>query len=543
MRVVLLHDALGANASPDEADVFAQIKAIRGALSRLGHESATVACGLDLQAATDALRQTKPDLVFNLVESIGGQGRLIHLAPSLLDTLGVPYTGCPTDAVYCTSNKLLAKRLLRSAGIATPEWFAPGAGGPGAIEPGRWIIKSVWEHASRGLDEDSVVEARDEGQLAAALGRRLASLGGEGFCERYIQGREFNLSMLAGEVLPPAEIDFGAYGPEKLRVVGYRAKWDESSFEYHHTPRRFDFEAEEAPLLAELKSLARACWDLFGLRGYARVDFRVDERGRPWVLEVNTNPCLSPDAGFAAAVERRGITFAAAVERILADALDVSTRSAASIAAPTAEPSAAQRQRGSSVLDSDEIRFRDVPRESDAAAVREIVASTGFFHGFEVDVAVELIAERIERGLASEYYFVFADDASGNAVGYACFGPIACTVGSFDLYWIAVHDSLRGRGLGGRLMAEAERLMVSGLPGPSRTPLAAARRVYIETSSKPQYQPTRAFYERCGYAEEARFADFYAPGDDKVVYVRAVGETDAATARDAAIKTPHAPSR
>jgi ribosomal protein S18 acetylase RimI-like enzyme len=166
------------------------------------------------------------------------------------------------------------------------------------------------------------------------------------------------------------------------------------------------------------------------------------------------------------------------------------------------------------------VTFRDEPRASDAAAVREIVASTGFFHGFEIDVAVELIEDRLKGGLASEYYFVFADDQGGRTIGYACFGPIACTVGSFDLYWIAVHDSLRGRGLGAALLSQAERLMAAGLPGPGETRLPPVRRVYIETSARPQYEPTRAFYRRCGYAEEARLADFYAPGDDKLIYAR-----------------------
>jgi ribosomal protein S18 acetylase RimI-like enzyme len=173
------------------------------------------------------------------------------------------------------------------------------------------------------------------------------------------------------------------------------------------------------------------------------------------------------------------------------------------------------------------ITFRDTPRPADSAAIRGIVASTGFFHDYEVDVAVELIDERLNRGLISEYHFIFADDAdTGGLIGYSCFGPIACTVGSFDLYWIAVHNDRRGRGLGARIMTEAERAMAAGLLGPDGKPVAPARRIYIETSSKPQYQPTRDFYIRCGYREEARFEGFYAPGDDKIVYVRALDRPD-----------------
>jgi ribosomal protein S18 acetylase RimI-like enzyme len=158
---------------------------------------------------------------------------------------------------------------------------------------------------------------------------------------------------------------------------------------------------------------------------------------------------------------------------------------------------------------------------TDPAAVRGIVASTGFFHDFEVDVAVELVQERLSRSLASEYHFLFAD-LNSHPIGYACFGPIPCTQGSFDLYWIAVHAAHQGSGLGRRLMAEAERAMLAGVPGADGRPLPPARRVYIETSSLPRYAPTWRFYERCEYTIEARLKDFYAAGDDKLIYAKAL---------------------
>ena len=122
------------------------------------------------------------------------------------------------------------------------------------------------------------------------------------------------------EVLPPAEIDFSAFPPDKPRIVGYRAKWEETAFEFANTPRQFDFATSEQPLLERLCVLARACWPLFGLRGYVRGDFRVDTGGCPWILEINTNPCLSPDGGFAAAIARAGIGFDQAIARIVQDA-------------------------------------------------------------------------------------------------------------------------------------------------------------------------------------------------------------------------------
>jgi ribosomal protein S18 acetylase RimI-like enzyme len=159
-----------------------------------------------------------------------------------------------------------------------------------------------------------------------------------------------------------------------------------------------------------------------------------------------------------------------------------------------------------------EITFREEVRPADAEAVREIVAATGFFHPPEVDVAVELVTERLGRGEASGYHFVFADDGE-RLVGYTAYGPIACTAHSFDLYWIAVHPDQQGRGLGRRLMVETERLIAR----------AGGARVYVETSGRDLYAPTRSFYEHHGYRAEAVLEDFYDRGDAKVVFVKVVG--------------------
>jgi D-alanine-D-alanine ligase len=151
-------------------------------------------------------------------------------------------------------------------------------------------------------------------EFAARLGRPC-------FAEQFIEGREFNLAILDGpqgpELLPAAEIDFAAFPPGKPRIVGHRAKWVAGSFEFENTPPSFDFPDQDRPLLDQIGNLTLACWRRFGLRGYARVDFRVDPEQGPWILEINTNPCLAPDAGFAAALARAGIPFPQAVQRIV----------------------------------------------------------------------------------------------------------------------------------------------------------------------------------------------------------------------------------
>jgi D-alanine-D-alanine ligase len=316
-RIAIVYGAVAADAAPDEQDVLVEVSTVQQTLTALGFAPVVVPLTLDLEAVRQRLLHLRPGFVFNLVESVEGLGRLIHLAPALYESLGLPYTGAGSEAMYLTSNKPLAKRLMASAGIPTPDWGAPAAPGFG----GPYIVKSVWEHASIGIDESSVVEAASK--VATVARKRQRRYGGEWFAERFIDGREFNLSLLGDadgvELLPPAEMLFVDYPQGKRRIVDYAAKWHAGSFEFCNTVRRFEFGEDDRPLLAELEAIARSCWRLFGLRGYARVDCRVDAVGRPWVLEVNINPCLSPDAGFAAAAERRGLDLAAVVRRIIAD--------------------------------------------------------------------------------------------------------------------------------------------------------------------------------------------------------------------------------
>jgi len=343
MRVTVAHNAVGDNCRPDEGDVLIQADAVARTLKQLGHRPVTLACDLNLAAVQDRLIKTQPDVVFNLVEALNGHDRLIHLFPTLLDSMGMPYTGSGSAALYFTSNKTLAKQRMVEAHLPTPPWIGPyppdmpsvnrhaeaAQSVHGPHSDTRWLIKSLWQHASSGLNEDELVLVDKAASVQRLLLQRASQLGGACFAEAFIDGREFNLALLAGKdgplTLPPAEIVFEDYPDDKLRIVGYRAKWEKASYEYHHTPRRFEFSPQDAALLMRLEQTAKNCWRVFGLGGYARVDFRVGADGQHWILEINSNPCLSPDAGFAAAVEQSGLTFAEAVERILFDAMNRNT--------------------------------------------------------------------------------------------------------------------------------------------------------------------------------------------------------------------------
>lgn len=165
--------------------------------------------------------------------------------------------------------------------------------------------------------------------------------------------------------------------------------------------------------------------------------------------------------------------------------------------------------------DTTAMTFRYNVAPADAALVRHIVSGTGFFTAAEVDVAVELVDERLAKGISSGYEFVFAQQ-DGQTVGYTCYGPIACTVGSYDLYWIAVERVVQRQGIGRLLVAETERLIR----------LAQGRNIYVETSQRPAYASTRSFYQRQGYQQAAVLPDFYDVGDSKIVYQKKLTPDD-----------------
>ena len=323
--VAILHGAVPPDAPPDDQDTLLQVGIVAGALKRLGHAATPVPVTLDLAAMARRLEEIGPAVVFNLVESIDGVGRHLHLPAAVMDAMGVPYTGCGTAALFETTDKLLTKRRLAEAGIATPAWLTED--GPDNGMTGRMIVKPVAEDASIGIDAGSVVTG------VAAARRRMAEMGarrgGRYFAEAFLDGREFNIAMLelperASDdplVLPAGELCFIAFPPGMPRIADYAAKWDENSLGYRHTPVRLGIPPADAELVRGMTETARTCWRLFGLRGYARMDFRCDAAGRPYVLEINPNPALSHDTGFARMLGRAAMSFDQGIDAILRSAL------------------------------------------------------------------------------------------------------------------------------------------------------------------------------------------------------------------------------
>jgi len=158
------------------------------------------------------------------------------------------------------------------------------------------------------------------------------------------------------------------------------------------------------------------------------------------------------------------------------------------------------------------MHWRVTLQASDAAAVDRLVAATGFFSAAEQRIAVELVEETLARGRDSGYEFLFADDPErpGELLGYTCYGPIPATQSSYDLYWIAVSPALQRQGLGRKLLQETERLARQ----------QGATRMFVDTAGRAEYTPTRNFYAGMGYDVAANIADFYAPGDAKLIYAK-----------------------
>jgi D-alanine-D-alanine ligase-like ATP-grasp enzyme/GNAT superfamily N-acetyltransferase len=512
MRITLVHQYVPADAAADERDVLDQAKAVKTALAAGGHAVSVLPCTTDLGNLQRKLEVLKPDCVFNLVETLDGSGKLIHLAPALWEVKGLPFTGSSADALYITTHKLLSKERMFAAGLPVPAWIVGGA--PSAQRStldaqhsppqADWIVKSVWEHASVGLGDASLVRDATAAEVTSRIPAGF-------FAEQFVDGREFNVALLAGpagpEVLPPAEIAFVDYPAGKPKIVSYAAKWNEASFEYTHTVRRFVDASADGALLAELKLLAVRCWEVFSLGGYARVDFRVDSSGKPWILEVNSNPCLSPDSGFAAALEKAGIPYADAMERIVRDACGSRGRSPSMPTVGSGGRVSSRAAQGCAPV----ITWRYEVTPADVEAIREVTASTGYFYDDEVAVSVELVEERLAKGAASGYEFVLAD-CGGRLIGYTTFGPIPCTKSSFDWYWLAVRPELQGFGIGKQLLQQVE----------VRSRAMGGTRLYCETSGRTKYASTRVFYEYMGFMLCELLEDYYDTGDGRATYSKSL---------------------
>lgn len=312
-----------------DAGVLKEVRAIADALDDLGlqHREAGIR---SLAELTGVLGADSEAVVFNLVERLDGDECDFNLVPAVCRASGRPCTGSDTPALSLTFDKWLSKLRLRDSGLAVPDavLWSPGAPPPAMPEP-PLIVKPVRADGSEGIGPDSIFISADTDAVRRAAERIHELFRQPALVERYIEGRELNVSVMerdgAPVVLPISEIDFSLFPPELPHIVDYAIKWHPGTLGGIVSPRRVPAPLDD-DTRHDVEEAARTAWRTVGCRDYARIDFRLPPGGQPYVLEVNANPDLSPLAGFPASLKAAGIMFPAFVATILGNAYNRGTR-------------------------------------------------------------------------------------------------------------------------------------------------------------------------------------------------------------------------
>ena len=315
-KCLIIYNEPAPDALPDELDVLDQVSFIDSTLRTLGYSVVSKGITDNFFHEISMIEAGEYEFVFNLVESIGKKAEILYFIPALLNMNHIPYTGCPVEAAFVTGSKVLARRFMKANGI-------PVAGGYKVSDASqlvygkKYILKPVWEDGSLGITEESVFIF--DGILPEIISDKNDR---HWFIEEFIDGREFNVSVKASpdgpEMLPPAEMEFHNYPDDLPRIVSYKAKWVENTFQYDNSSRSFPADLSDR-LMSNIRSAALACWHAFNLKGYARVDLRVDDDENVYVLEVNANPCISPDSGFISAAVHAGYSHTEVISDIIHD--------------------------------------------------------------------------------------------------------------------------------------------------------------------------------------------------------------------------------
>ena len=303
----LLEDDPGREARRDVLRVAA---ALCQALSRDGVVAEPLSIGRNSLSFVDTLRFRQPSLVVNLCESLGGDSRGEMAVPCLLELLGLPYTGSDSLALGMALHKHKAKELLKARSIHTPEFFVVERFQDLAPCPLAFplIVKPIREDASAGVDFDSVVASRQELKRASSQVHRHFQQAA--IVEQFIQGREIYVAILGNQarrVLPLTEIHFGKAFANRPHILSYRAKWDLASAECIDSPAGMCI--LDPPMESRVITAALAAFEALDCRDYGRVDIRLSAEGVPYVIDVNPNCDLHPDAGFAKGAAAAGINY------------------------------------------------------------------------------------------------------------------------------------------------------------------------------------------------------------------------------------------
>jgi D-alanine-D-alanine ligase len=300
-----------------EADVSEVARTIAAALGAHGFTATLLAAAPPLEPMLAALLDTEPDLVFNLIEGFWGSGVGATLVTGMIELAGLPSTGCPSESLCWCLSKSRAKALLRGLGLPTAPFLVLAPGAPIPEWDGPWpaFVKPDAEDASLGIDQRSV--AVDQAALVEQVERVRERYGGDVLIEAYLPGPEFNVGLLGlpdPEPLPIAEVAYQE-APGHWPILTYESKWCIGSPADLASPIRCPAVIDDS-LARSLGTLAVAAFRATGCRDYARVDFRLDGRGAPMILEVNPNPDLGPTAGWARALRCSGRDYSATLAAV-----------------------------------------------------------------------------------------------------------------------------------------------------------------------------------------------------------------------------------
>ena len=311
MRIALLFDGASALAPSPDMLILETVEAIETALTNEGNTVVRVPVLLDGKWI-DRLKRGRFDVAFNMCEGIDGVAELEPPVIGLLELFGVPYTGGSSYTTTMCLRKHVVNALLSHAGLPVPPWITLRRGSRIRSVGYPAIVKPAAEDASIGVEQRSIV--RSARGLKARVDAMLVSFD-EVIVQRYVEGRELNVGIVGDMVLPIAEIDFTTMPKGLWPIVTYRSKWDTGSEEDLGSIPRCPAELP-ARVANEVRRVAMDSWRLVGGHGYGRVDMRLDSNGQPWVLEVNANPDIAPDAGLARMARVAGIEYATLVRTI-----------------------------------------------------------------------------------------------------------------------------------------------------------------------------------------------------------------------------------
>ena len=311
MRVALLFDGGSALDPTPDLLILQTVEAIESALENEGNSVARVPVVADGKWI-DRIKRGRFDVAFNMCEGIDGVAELEPPVISVLELFGLPYTGSSSYTTALCLRKHVVNSLLSQSGLPVPPWITLRRGSRIGSVGYPAIVKPAAEDASIGVEQRSVV--RTSRALKARVEAMLQTFD-EVIVQRYVDGRELNVGIVGETILPVAEIDFAAMPKGMWRMVTYRSKWESGSDEdLGAVPRcPADLPARSAN---EVRRIALEAWRLVGGHGYGRVDMRLDENGRVWILEVNSNPDIAPDAGIARMARAAGIEYSTLVRTV-----------------------------------------------------------------------------------------------------------------------------------------------------------------------------------------------------------------------------------